>query len=79
MSPQTINQARTTNKFSNNYGFFVAGQSGFGSGSPRQTNITQMNDGIKPNIDVEASIEERIEENILKLDPRRTASPPKTF
>ena len=34
-SPGLQNQLRTTNKFSNNYGFFTAGKNGFGLGSPR--------------------------------------------
>lgn len=61
----------TTNKFSNSYGFnFNQGQ---GVTSPRMTNTTQFghancNIPEEEQIDIEYSIEERIEENLSKLE-----------
>lgn len=69
----------TTNKFSNSYSMnFNAGVT-----SPRQTTTTQFGHGMghnivvpeEENIDIEYSIEEKIEENINKLEPKRTQSP----
>lgn len=70
----------TTNKFSNSYGY------NFNNAvtSPRMTSTTQFGHGMGHNIvpeeeqiDIEYSIEERIEENISKLhlEPKRTSSP----
>lgn len=63
---------QTTNKFSNSYGFQ---NNCLGVASPRQTMTTQFgHNGVNHNIvpeeshvDIECSIEERIEENISRL------------
>ena len=61
----------TTNKFSNSYGFNFNNAGGVTS--PRMTNTTQfghagVNIPEEEQIDIEYSIEERIEENISKLE-----------
>ena len=84
---------QTTNKFSNSYGFQM---NGGGVASPRQTTTTQFGHNINHNIvpeeshvDIECSIEEKIEENISRLGGyekdvqplpfRRQQSPPPLF
>jgi hypothetical protein len=85
---------QTTNKFSNSYGFQM---NGGGVASPRQTSTTHFGHNIhhnigvpeEENVDIECSIEEKIEENISRLGGyerdvqpiafRRQQSPPPLF